>query len=37
VDTHYTVSPVVVQCVIPALALVLAMEDNLEPGPVHPG
>ena len=37
VDTHYTVSPVVIQCVIPALALVLAMEDNLEPGPVHPG
>ncbi|MEV8148775.1 hypothetical protein AB0O52_11610 [Arthrobacter sp. NPDC080073] len=37
VDTHYTVSPVVVQCVIPALALVLAMEDDLEPGPVHPG
>ena len=37
VDTHYTVSPVVVQCVIPALALVLAMEDDFEPGPVHPG
>jgi hypothetical protein len=37
VDTHYTVSPVVIQCVIPALALVLAMEDNFEPGPVHPG
>ncbi|MHC6219196.1 hypothetical protein [Arthrobacter sp. MMS24-S77] len=37
VDTHYTVTPVVIQCVIPALALVLAMEDNFEPGPVHPG
>lgn len=37
VDTHYTVPPPVIQCVIPALALVLAMEDNFEPGPVHPG
>ncbi|MFB9821550.1 hypothetical protein [Arthrobacter ramosus] len=35
VDTHYTVSPVVIQCVIPALALVLAMEDDFEPGPSH--
>ncbi len=37
VGTHYTVPPAVIQCVIPALALVLAMEDNFEPGPVHPG
>ncbi|MCZ9883155.1 hypothetical protein [Arthrobacter sp. B2a2-09] len=37
VDTHYTVSPVVIQCVIPALALVHAMEGNFEPGPVHAG
>ncbi|WP_437772321.1 hypothetical protein [Arthrobacter sp. KNU40] len=35
--THYTVPPVVIQCVIPALALVLTMEGNFEPGPVHPG
>ncbi|WP_284980896.1 hypothetical protein [Arthrobacter sp. efr-133-TYG-118] len=36
-DTHYTVPPAVIQCVIPALALVLAMEDDFEPGPVHSG
>ncbi|MGO4856968.1 hypothetical protein [Arthrobacter sp. 2MCAF14] len=31
VDTHYTVSPVVIQCVPPALALVLALEDFEPP------
>lgn len=31
VDTHYVVSPAVIQCVPPALALVLAVEDDFEP------
>ncbi|MFK4298337.1 hypothetical protein ABH924_003505 [Arthrobacter sp. GAS37] len=35
VDTHYTVSPVVIQCVPPALALVLALED-FEPPVTRP-
>ncbi|WP_284753135.1 hypothetical protein [Arthrobacter sp. efr-133-R2A-120] len=35
VDTYYTVPPAVIQCVIPALALVLTMEDKFEPGPSH--
>ena len=34
-DTHYTVPPAVIQCVIPALALVLAMEDDFEQGLSH--
>ncbi|UKA59287.1 hypothetical protein [Arthrobacter sp. FW306-2-2C-D06B] len=34
-DTHYTVPPAVIQCVIPALAMVLAMEDDFEQGLSH--